>query len=77
MTNPFIEVTKTRDRSKMKINVNHIVGFQDQTYSDSPTRITYIILNNTGITTVHVTENFDKVSAMIEAVYKNVTAQNS
>jgi len=77
MTNPFIEVTKTRDGSKMKINVNHIVGFQDQTYSDSPTRITYIILNNTGITTVHVTENFDKVSAMIEAVYKNVTAQNS
>ena len=70
MTNPFIEVTKTRDGSKMKINVNHIVGFQDQTYSDNPTRITYIILNNTGITTVHVKENFDKVSEMIGAVYK-------
>ena len=77
MTNPFIEVTKTRGGKKMKINVNHIVGIEDQTYSDSPIRITYIILNNTGITTVHAKENFDKVSAMIEAVYKNVTPQNS
>lgn len=76
MTNPFIEVTKTRGGKKMRINVNHIVGFEDQTYSDSPERITYIILNNTGITTVHVKESFDKVSAMIEAVYKNVTTQN-
>jgi len=77
MTNPFIEVTKTRGGKKMKINVNHIVGIEDQTYSDSPTRITYIILNNTGITTVHVREDFDKVSAMIEAVYKSVTPQDS
>lgn len=77
MTNPFIEVTKTRGGSKMKINVNHIVGFQDQTYSNNSTRITYIILNNTGITTVHVKEHFDEVSAMIEAVYKSATVQNS
>ena len=70
MTYPFIEVTKTRGLKKMRINVNHIVGFEDQTYSDSSQRITYIILNNTGITTVHVKENYDKVSKMIEAVYK-------
>ena len=70
MTYPFIEVTKTRGLKKMRINVNHIVGFEDQTYSDRSQRITYIILNNTGITTVHVKENYDKVSKMIEAVYK-------
>jgi len=70
MTNPFIEVTKIRGGKKMKININHIVGIEDQTYSDKPTRITHIILNNTGITTVHVKENFDKVSGLIEAVCK-------
>jgi len=70
MTNPFIEVTKNRGGKKMRINVNHIVGFEDQTYSNSTQRITYIILNNSGITTVHVKENYDEVTKMIEATYK-------
>ena len=70
MTYPFIEVTKTRGGKKMRINVNHIVGFEDQTYSANSQRITYIILNNAGVTTVHVKEHYDKVSKMIEAVYK-------
>ena len=53
----------------MQINVNHIVGFQDQTFSNSEARCTYIILNNTGVTTVHVKENYDEVSTMIAKAF--------
>ena len=62
MTNPFINLTTDRGRN-MQINVNHIVGIEDQT------PFTYIILNNTGITTVHVKENYDKVSKMIAKAF--------
>ncbi len=58
MTNPFINLTTDRGRS-MQINVNHIVGIQDQT------PFTYILLNNTGVNTVHVKENYGKVVKMI------------
>tara|TARA_R110001599_G_scaffold228911_1_gene428129 strand:+ start:621 stop:950 length:330 start_codon:yes stop_codon:yes gene_type:complete len=68
MTNPFIDLTTTRGKS-MQINVNHIVGFQDQTFSNSEARCTYIILNNTGVTTVHVKENYDEVSTMIAKAF--------
>ena len=47
----------------MQININHIVGFQDQT------QVTYIILNNTGMTTVHVKENYEKVTKMIAKAF--------
>ena len=62
MTNPFIKLITTRGVA-IQINVNHIVGFQDQ----AP--VTYIILNNTGITTVHVKENYDKVTKMIAKAF--------
>ena len=58
MTNSFINLTTDRGRS-MQINVNHIVGIQDQ----AP--FTYILLNNTGVNTVHVKENYGKVVKMI------------
>ena len=72
MTNPFISLTTTH-RKPIQINVNHIVAYEDQTYSNSETRITYIILNNTGITTVHVKENYDEVVKMITEVFNQPT----
>tara|TARA_R110000796_G_scaffold203717_1_gene319982 strand:- start:657 stop:881 length:225 start_codon:yes stop_codon:yes gene_type:complete len=72
MTNPFISFTTTRGKA-IQINVNHIVAYEDQTYSNSETRITYIILNNTGITTVHVKENYDEVVKMITEVFNQPT----
>ena len=64
MKNAFIRLTTTRGKA-IQININHIVGFEDQTYSNSESRCTYIMLNNTGVTTVHVKENYDQVSEMI------------
>ena len=64
MANPFISCTTTRGKA-IQININHIVAYEDQTYSNSKSRCTYIVLNNTGVTTVHVKENYNQVHKMI------------
>ena len=72
MTNPFISCTTTRGKA-IQININHIVAYEDQTYSNSKSRCTYIVLNNTGVTTVHVKENYDEVVKMITEVFNQPT----
>ena len=64
MKSPFITLTCTRGK-RLMININHIVCFEDQTYTDSPKRITYITLNSTATCTVHVKENYDHVASLI------------
>ena len=68
MSNPFINLTTDRG-SSMQINVNHIVGIQDQA------AFTYILLNNTGVNTVHVKENYVKVAKMIAKAFIQTTNQ--
>ena len=61
---PFIALTTTRGK-RILVNINHIVCYEDQTYSDSDKRITYITLNSTATCTVHVKENYDHVASLI------------
>ena len=68
MFNPFINLTTDRG-SSMQINVNHIVGIQDQG------AFTYILLNNTGVNTVHVKENYAKVTMMISKAFNQPANQ--
>jgi hypothetical protein len=67
MKNPFITLTKTRGNMKIQININHIVSFEDQTYSDNKSlHCTYILLNNTAHASIHVKETFDQVASLIQ-----------
>jgi len=62
---PFILLTSTRGNKRVMININHIVHIEDQTYTDSKTRITYISLTSPATTSLHVKENFDQVAQLI------------
>ena len=42
--NPFITLTRIQNKGQVDINVNHIVCFQQKTYSDSPRKYTYILI---------------------------------
>ena len=69
MRSPFITLTSTRGNKRLSINVNHIVHMEDQTYTDSNTRITYISLTSPATTSIHVKENFDQVTELISQYY--------
>ena len=71
MQSPFIALTSTRGNKKIVVNINHIVHMEDQTYTDSPTRITYISLTSPATTSVHVKENFEQVVALINNCYNS------
>ena len=43
--NPFITLTRINRGGKVYINVNHIVAFHQKTFSDSPQKYTYILVN--------------------------------
>ncbi len=69
MRSPFITLTSTRGNKRLVININHIVHMEDQTYTDSDTRITYISLTSPATTSIHVQENYDHVVALINKYY--------
>ena len=69
MRSPFITLTSTRGNKRLVININHIVHMEDQTYTDSDTRITYISLTSPATTSIHVKENFDQVTELISQYY--------
>ena len=69
MRSPFITLTSTRGNKRIVVNINHIVHMEDQTYTDSDTRITYISLTSPATTSIHVKENFDQVASLIAQYY--------
>ena len=69
MRSPFITLTSTRGNKRIVVNINHIVHMEDQTYTDSDTRITYISLTSPATTSIHVKENFDQVASLIAKYY--------
>ena len=69
MKSPFITLTSTRGNKRIVVNINHIVHMEDQTYTDSDTRITYISLTSPATTSIHVKENFDQVASLISQYY--------
>lgn len=70
--NPFITLTKTNNNFKIQININHIVSFEDQTYSDNKhLHCTYILLNNTAQASIHVKETFEEIKTIIENTLKS------
>jgi len=69
MKNPFIKLRRTNSNNTVSININNICHVEDQTYSNSTDRCTYISLNSPGVTTVHVRENYEYVMLLINEYY--------
>ena len=42
--NPFITLTRIKDKGLVRININHIVAYEQKTCSDSPRKYTYILI---------------------------------
>ena len=68
MKSSFITLTTVRGRTVL-VNINHIVCIEDQTYTDSKKRCTYISLTSPASTSIHVKENFDQVTTLINKYY--------
>ena len=63
--NPFILLTRIKGKGKVRINVNHIVLFEQKTYSDSPAKYTYILVQGGQGVTREVEETPEQIEEMI------------
>lgn len=64
--NPFITLTRIKGTGTVDININHIVCFEQKTYSDSPRKYTYILVNGGSGCTREVEETPETIREMIK-----------
>ena len=64
--NPFITLTRIQNKGPVDINVNHIVCFQQKTYSDSPRKYTYILVAGGSGCSREVIETPEQIREMIK-----------
>ena len=63
--NPFITLTRINRGGQIRINVNHIVTYHQKTYSDSPRKYTYILINGGSGCSREVEETPEEINEMI------------
>ena len=63
--NPFILLTRIQKKGTVRINVNHIVLYEQKTYSDSPRKYTYILIQGGSGCTREVEETPEQIEEMI------------
>lgn len=63
--NPFILLTRIKKKGKIRININHIVLYEQKTYSDSPRKYTYILVQGGSGCTREVEETPEQIEEMI------------
>jgi len=63
--NPFIILTRIQGKGPVRINVNHIVLYEQKTYSDSPKKYTYILVQGGSGCTREVVETPEQIEEMI------------
>ena len=63
--NPFITLTRIKGKGRIRINVNHIVLYEQKTYSDSPRKYTYILVQGGDGCTREVEETPEQIEEMI------------
>ena len=63
--NPFITLTRIQKKGPVRINVNHIVLYEQKTYSDSPRKYTYILVQGGSGCTREVEETPEQIEEMI------------
>lgn len=63
--NPFITLTRIQGKGQIRINVNSIVLYEQKTYSDSPRKYTYILVQGGQGCTREVEETPEEIDEMI------------
>jgi len=63
--NPFILLTRIQGKGQIRINVNHIVLYEQKTYSDSPRKYTYLLVNGGSGCHREVEETPEQIEEMI------------
>ena len=63
--NPFILLTRIQGKGLVRINVNHIVLYEQKTYSDSPRKYTYLLVQGGSGCTREVVETPEQIEDMI------------
>lgn len=69
MKSPFITLTKVSSKVPVQININHIVAYQERSFSDIPQKkYTYILVNNSAHASLSVLESYEHVSKLIQKI---------
>ena len=63
--NPFITLTRADGKGYISLNINHIVLYEQKTYSDSPNKYTYILVQGGSGCSRNVKETPDQIDMMI------------
>jgi hypothetical protein len=63
--NPFITLTRIQGKGQIRININSIVLYEQKTYSDSPRKYTYILVQGGSGCTREVEETPEEIDEMI------------
>ena len=63
--NPFILLTRIQGKGLIRINVNHIVLYEQKTYSDSQRKYTYILVQGGAGCSREVVETPEQIEEMI------------
>ena len=63
--NPFILLTRIQKKGTVRININHIVLYEQKTFSDSPRKYTYILVQGGSGCTREVEETPEQIEEMI------------
>ena len=64
--NPFILLTRIQGKGPIRININHIVLYEQKTYADSPAKYTYILVQGGSGCTREVTETPEQIEEKIK-----------
>ena len=67
--NPFITLTRINRGGQVRINVNHVVAYHQKTYSDSPRKYTYILINGGSGCSREVEETPEEIDEMISNTF--------
>ena len=63
--NPFITLTMIKGGGSLRVNVNHIVLYEQRKYSDSPRKYTYILVQGGSGCKREVEETPEQIEEMI------------
>jgi len=63
--NPFITLTRIKNNGAIRININHIVLYEQKTYSDTNKKYTYILVQGGTGCTRDVLETPEQIEEMI------------
>jgi len=63
--NPFITLTLIKEKTKIRININHIVLYEQKTYSDTSNKYTYMLIQGGAGCTRKLLETPEQIDDMI------------